>query len=249
MMHFEAGLSDAHVLQMYEAKSVLTGAEKLHSLEVHRVSPLTPEILLAFRPHLDLGSPTRENIWAACLVGFFGLLRKSNLFPPTLQGFDPSKHLSMSDFLIREWGLAIQIRWSKTVQKKERVLQVPLLAMPGHPLCPVTAVNHARRLNVGTSLTGPAFFWQTDKGLSPVLYKWFLKQLRILLEKVGCDPSEYGAHSLRRGGASWAFRCGLPADVIKILGDWRSQAYQAYLEIPLDQKLSYMHTFCSNIPQ
>ena len=49
---------------------------------------------------------------------------------------------------------------------------------------------------------------------------------KALIRKAGADPGLYGTHSLRRGGATWALKCGLSADVIKLLGDWKSSAYQ-----------------------
>ena len=38
-----------------------------------------------------------------------------------------------------------------------------------------------------------------------------------------------GLHSFRRGGASWAYRQGVPVDTIRQLGDWASNAYTAYV--------------------
>ena len=38
------------------------------------------------------------------------------------------------------------------------------------------------------------------------------------------------------GGATFAFDCGLPAELIKLQGDWRSDAYLVYLEMTDHQK-------------
>ena len=248
VLHLEAGLPDPHVLHMYEPKAVLSGYEKERGLTTHRVSPITPTLLLALRDRLDFSLITDVSMWAACLVGFYGLLRKSNLFPASLKGFDPDKQLTMSDFHPMPWGLEILVRWTKTVQRKEYVLKVPLVAMHGHPLCPVAAVQAVFALTRDRPRQGPVFYRADKKGLTPILYKWFLARLRELLKGLGCEPSEFGSHSLRRGGASWALRCGLQSDVIKVLGDWKSQAYQAYLEIPVEQKLHYMRQFAARIP-
>ena len=40
----------------------------------------------------------------------------------------------------------------------------------------------------------------------------------------------------RRRGATFAFDCGLPAELIKLQGDWRSDAYLVYLEMTDHQK-------------
>ena len=44
------------------------------------------------------------------------------------------------------------------------------------------------------------------------------------------------SHSLRWDGAQWAAKSGLPGHVIKILGDWKSQAYERYLNLTLQDR-------------
>ena len=51
-----------------------------------------------------------------------------------------------------------------------------------------------------------------------------------VLGKIGFDSSKYSGHSLCRSGASFALQCGLPVDLIKILGDGHSNAVERYLE-------------------
>ena len=53
------------------------------------------------------------------------------------------------------------------------------------------------------------------------------------------DPFAYSCHSVRRGGASWAFRLGLPGELIQISGDWASDCYKLYLEVSMDTKLFF----------
>jgi hypothetical protein len=172
--------------------------------------------------------------WAATLVGFFAFLRKSNLFYPA-SGFDKNKHLVRSDFSPTQEGMSIDIKWSKTIQFSQRVHQVVIPSIPGNPLCPVSAV--LRCFLLAPNLPGdPAFSLRVGPVLSPLTYKKFLTVLRSHLESAGFSPSGYAGHSLRRGGASWAFRCGVPGEFIKIQGDWKSEAYQRYLELPLEAK-------------
>ena len=46
---------------------------------------------------------------------------------------------------------------------------------------------------------------------------------------------DYAGHSFRIGAAMTAAACGVPAEVIKTLGRWKSQAYQLYVRLPTDQ--------------
>ena len=68
-----------------------------------------------------------------------------------------------------------------------------------------------------------------------------MKKLKHVLDLCGVDSAFYGSHSLRRGGASWALKCGLNGDLVRILGDWKSNAYMSYLEIPVADKVVLAH--------
>lgn len=61
--------------------------------------------------------------------------------------------------------------------------------------------------------------------------------LRNILQDLGLPAKDFTSHSFRRGGASFAFRAGLPVDLIKILGDWHSDAILLYLTVPLSVRL------------
>ena len=94
--------------------------------------------------------------WAACLVMFFGLFRKANLFAK--QKFDADKHFTRDSFVLNaDCSLTICVRWSKTIQCREREIRVTLPALHPHPLCPVSAVCQALRAAVHQSPKAPAF--------------------------------------------------------------------------------------------
>ncbi len=185
--------------------------------------------------------------WAVCLVAFFSFLRKSNLLPPSLAGFDTRRHLRREDFTVHSWGLALSIRWSKTIQFSERCFSIPLPLLPGHPLCPVQAVLAAFRLTPAADISGPAFMLPGPP-LSPMLYAKFLSILRSTLSAINLPAKDFTGHSLRRGGASWAFQMLLPSEIIKSMGDWASDAYMGYLEIPLLSKVHHVRTFAQALP-
>ena len=69
-------------------------------------------------------------------------------------------------------------------------------------------------------------------------YSKFLGKLRFILKDIGLDPSLYASHSFRRGGASFAFQAGVPIEMIKLLGDWKSNAVCLYLTVPMKLRLS-----------
>ena len=187
---------------------------------VKHKEPVTPDLLLSIRRQLDLSNVSHAAFWAAVLVLFFELLRRSNVLVPSISAFKPACHLSRADFTVFKWGLAVTIRWSKTIQCQERVLYVPLLSLPDHPLCPVKALLTFMKLTRSASASGPAFVLPRGSGFVALTPDIFVAHLRSCLRSIGLSPDHYAAHSFRRGGATWALQCGLATDVVRVLGDW-----------------------------
>ena len=145
-------------------------------------------------------------------------------------------------------GIQIRIRWSKTIQFAERLLQVPLPYLPRHPLCPVTAILQAFALTRGASPRGPAFVIPFKGEWIPFPPGRFIATLRTHLGALGLNPRDFSGHSFRRGAATWALKLGLPGEIIKILGDWKSDAYLNYLSLDHSTKFQSIHQFAVPLP-
>ena len=240
------------LLDNWHLSTLLKGLKREMGASVCKKAPVTPELLLGMRSRLIMSSSLDRAVWAAALLMFFCLLRKSNALPASLNSFCPGKHLARQDFSLAPqglpYGLVVNLRWSKTIQYRERALLCPLPKLPGHPLCPVTALAAAFALDPLPHREGPAFWFSHNGVWKPLTYPTFLTRFRTLLSALGRDPASFAAHSFRRGGASWAFAQGLPGEFIKILGDWRSQAYLGYLEIPMASKFQAISRFAQGLP-
>ena len=59
----------------------------------------------------------------------------------------------------------------------------------------------------------------------------FVSRLRVGISASGRDPKSVSCHSLRRGGASLSFACGLTCDQVKQRGDWASKCYRQYVVV------------------
>ena len=68
-------------------------------------------------------------------------------------------------------------------------------------------------------------------------YCSFINKLRDSFQSLGLSPGLYAGHSFRRGGAIHAFQAGVPVELIKMLGDWKSDSVQLYLTVPLQVRL------------
>lgn len=248
LLHKEFGLPNP-LLNNWPLKSLLTGIKRAIGTLPNQKLPITPSILLRLHATLNFTKSFDSSFWAICLVAFYGLFRKSHLLPMSARKFDPSKQLTKSDFRFFSWGTLVTIRWSKTIQFRERVVDIPLPCIPGSKLCPTTAIIHAFHFTNSTAANSQAFNWVVCP--SPTAhfftYNMFISKLRDHLTTMGIDPQSYAGHSFRRGGASFAYQSGVPVELIKALGDWRSDTILIYLTMPLTIRLRSANMLCKSI--
>lgn len=198
--------------------------------------PITPELLLAIRSRLDFTQVNDISLWAACLVAFFGFLRKSNYVSETEKGATDPHILRRCDVFQRQGHqrLWLRLRCTKTIQFQERLLELPLPCLPSHFLDPFTALY----VYLGVTRSRPATEWLfgrlDGKGRwRPMTDEWMMKRVRELLAQScpGIDTSRYGTHSFRRGGATYALRVGVSPVLIKMMGDWKSECFYEYCSV------------------
>ena len=110
------------------------------------------------------------------------------------------------------------VKWTKTIQTRERKLTINLPVLPNHPLCAVTAVINMFRLLGPAEPKSQAFLMKGSD---------FNEKMRALAATIDGD---YSSHSLWWGGVVFALSAGLPGEVVKALGDWKSATYLSYLD-------------------
>ena len=145
--------------------------------------------------------------------------------------FDPDCNLCAGDVPFTEKGAILTVRWSKVIQFKERILHIPLPKIVDSPICPSTALLHLT-LDSPPCSNPVSLFHYTLVGASnvPLTHNQFTDKLRACLSVVGLDATKFSGHSFRKGGDTFALQCGLPVNLIKLHGDWRSNACERYLE-------------------
>ena len=170
-------------------------------------------------------------------VGFFTFSRLDNLLPKT-SNLSSLRYLTRSDLQLHADGLLVQFRSSKTNQLGDRTLNVPLASL-SIPICPVQAVTNMFRCSPSHP-SAPAFSYNISSNTFFFLQNSFIATLRSFLSHLGFDAQSFS--SMRRGGATQAFRSGVPGELIKSHGDWTSEAYLTYLELSHSQKLQVSRT-------
>ena len=206
----------------------LRGAKRILGDGHVQAIPLLPHLLRAM--HSFLGNSVGHTaFWAATLCGFRALLRKAHY----TQGPDM---LPRSAFAFFAWGCIITVKKSKTIQFAERELYVPIYRVADPVLCAVTWLErHFAEVPAGAD--EPAFLVSDANKFAPLKYSSFQSILKFIAAEASLPPGRISSHGLRRGGATYLALLGVPVDVIKETGDWRSDQVYEYLRRPMEDRI------------
>jgi integrase len=230
-MHQLLGVDISHI-NTFLLNLSFKGLSKYLLHAVTRAEPITPQILAQIYTKLDFSRDEDVTYWCLFLFAFFLLARKSNLVPTYKRDLRQPKFLLRKDIQVFEHSLLINMKWSKTIQSGERILQTLLTYIPGSILCPVLAYHNMIK-RIPAESNSPLFLFGNNK---PIFYNQYLAKLGKLFNAVNMDGSKFSTHSFRRGFATLAFRLNLPADLIQLMGDWHSDAYKNYIQYSLADK-------------
>ena len=167
------------------------------------------DILLAIFKCFDFRLPLHVSMWAVFLVAFVSLLRKSNLVPTAVADVasNSATHLRMCDVSFHQDHCILHVYKTKTIQFRQRALQIVLPVIPHSILFPVSVLKH-HLANFTQNSQAPLFTIHTPAGFKPVTGLHFTKFIKSCIVNIGLDPAQYSPHSFRRGGATFAFNAG-----------------------------------------
>ena len=222
----------------------LQGLKRVMPHAIKQAAPITPEILLKMSKVVDYRDIIETVAWTAVLVGFYMFLRKSNLVPDTMMTFNPNQQFCRADVNLTsvQDPLMVEVRWSKVIQFRQRVLRLPVLPAHNKAVCPVYWMHHmVARVQAGPQ--DPLFAIPNKKTVVALSANQLVTRFRKWLKIIQIDETQYSLHSLRRGGATFAYRSNLEAKMIQKLGDWSSEAYKRYIDVSMDQRFASMAKF------
>ena len=202
--------------------------------------PLTPSHLIKLRNKLNLNVAAEAMFFAIVTTCFFGLLRIGNALSSS--SVTEKSVIKAKDLTFTKKGAVLTIRSSKTIQFSERIHSVVLPLLPLHPLCPVSALrNFINNAGLPPPNT-PLFSIANQPAYTAQLFR---KKLTSILSEVVDSPKDFSTHSLRRGGATWLLNAGAPIHLIKLLGDWKSDAVFKYLKPNLTDSQNAINTLAT----
>lgn len=136
-------------------------------------------------------NPMNDVCWLAIIICFRTLLRKSNVVSDT----ENSHVLLREDVLIFHDRVVFKVRTSKTRQKGEDVLEIPVLASNNLGFCVVSQLKlHVLRYPAPGS--SPLLLKPTASGLSPLMYRDVLNFLKNCVTLLGIPADHVGLDSL-----------------------------------------------------
>ena len=150
---------------MYGLPNVSLDDRKLHyfvkSLKINRPLSITKcniisiedlYIMVACCDSLYMGQVCK----ALFLLAFFGFFRLSNLCPQSCNTYDCTRHLAGGDVFWDENHLKILVKWSKTLQTRDKVKMITLPSLGRAVICPLRAVKKLLKLHNPTK-NNPCF--------------------------------------------------------------------------------------------
>ena len=215
-------------------QSTLGGLKRSLARPVNKKSPFTTEMLQAIvEDARKINTLTSIRLAAACLLSFAGFLRCDELV-----------NIRLCDLAIGETHLSIQIPHSKNDQLHQG--REVLIARTGTKTCPVAMLEEYMQrsgIHIGSEnklfraiASGKCEALRESGGLSRGRFRELVKKK---LDELGFHAVEFSPHSLRAGGATAAAAAGVPDQLFKKYGRWKSDsAKDGYIEDSLAERLS-----------
>jgi len=150
-------------------------------------------------------------------------------------------HLSLTDIALDSRDnpclITVSIKQSKTDPFRKGVTLY--LGTTNHPVCPVSGILPYLALRDNQS--GPLFLTKEGQGLT---HQTLSTSLDAVLTKLNLQQSRYNTHSFRIGAATSAAQADIPDRCIKILGSWKSDAYQQYIHVqPQELAIAFLNNW------
>ena len=225
-------------MELHRLMAMFTGMRKeLGEPEPRLRRPVRPQVLKAAMDAALGGERAVERMWRAALsTAYCALLRGGELGTQPGEAFDPALHLTRADltFFYRDGVLHARLRMrplKKERMKRRKGVEIELRANPGALLDPVTELWQmvaADPVEAAAAATVPLFRRADGQALTTDDVRAMVK---ALMAHVGENPDDFGAHSLRIGGATGALTAAVDGAVIKVLGRWDSDVYEVYTRL------------------
>jgi hypothetical protein len=219
----------------HKIEAMIKAIKRLKKSNRQQRIPITIPLLAKIKTFLNLSVYDQQVLWAALVLGVYGLLRTSELAQDIQRSKsnDDNRLLLVNNInVISDTHYILTIRASKT-DPYQMGADIHYFAN-NTPTCPINAIK-------------PLLLHQKDSCLpllalsdnKPLTTKVLIQGIRLLIKsveakhKLGLEHNNFSGYSLRRGGATSLYEAGLSETTIKTMGRWRSYCFRLYVDTPL----------------
>ncbi|KAF8235385.1 hypothetical protein L208DRAFT_1257247, partial [Tricholoma matsutake] len=211
---------------------VLKGVEELRPASSYHGKrlPITISMLWDLNRGLSRSSGLDICIRAICFLSFFSQLCSRELLPPTqdLQKFDPlccATFSSITQSTVQNGACSLHLPWSKTKKAQGNNIWIPRQEAPLDPIHAIHKHFIKNRLDINHPIV--AYHDVHDKVIMLTRSAFIWRVNRILCAMNKGYPHITG-HCFCIGGTTFYLVAGVPPDMVKKCGCWRSQAFLEY---------------------
>lgn len=225
--------------------TLLRSSERLRPLESRRKKrqPFTVQFIEALLSQLDLNDPFDASTASCLTTTFFGAARVAEFTVPRLESFDPVKHVTRAGMRTgrdRNGFETTIFRVPCTKGEPFNGEDVYWAAQNG-PSNPQPLLENHFRVNdppQNSHLFAYKFKQNGKVILRPLTKPAFIKRLTSAAKAAGLEPLQ--GHGIRIGSTLEYLLRGLPFEVVKVLGRWKSDAFLVYLRKHAEIMAPYM---------
>ena len=199
---------------------------------------------------LDPNDVEHANIRAALALGFQGLLRGAEF---TTDGrFSAAHDMTRADLVdVTADRLVVMMRPCKNMQHLNGKTVPLIIGAGGTYVDAVREVQNLLRVDpvpCSEAASTPMFrMGRAAHERRPMRTEDVRNRVKAVAARSGNHPAEFGAHSLRIGGATALFAAGAEPHIIRTMGRWSSDCYRLYVRACFSQTLKWSKTAGSQV--
>jgi hypothetical protein len=169
-------------------------------------------------------------IRAICLLSFFSQLRIGEILPPSqdLRKFDSTRYATfahIAESTAANGACNLHLPWSKTQKGRGDDVWIPRQEAPLDPIHAVHKHFVKNRLNIDHPL---AAYRDDRNDIRTLTRSKLVRRINDILRATNKGYPRVSGHCFRIGGTTFYLVSGVPPDMVKKFGRWRSQAFLEY---------------------
>ena len=237
----QTGVKLAAGIRLARVAELVKGLRRLRGDPGRRVRQgVSPDVLRQQMDKLlDPATMDGANMRAALSLGFQGLLRGAE-FTVRQRKWDPMKDMSRADVAeLSDERAVIMMLPCKNMQHMNGKT-VPLVVGGGGAFidAPAELLNLRRVDPVAAAEQSSTPLFRNSDG-SAITEGQVRQTIKLLMADVGAAAADFGAHSLRIGGATALYKAGASHIDIMTMGRWSSDCYRLYVRACLGHSVHW----------